>query len=75
MWQYMSSVEPTNMANSSEAGFAKVRASSGGYAFLWDSPVIKYKVGKVLIQLVSFNPLLYVNMFYTANENDFMGYM
>ncbi len=54
MWQVMSSVEPGSMVNSSELGFQRVRDSppsndlqqQGGYAFLWDSPVVEHRVTK-----------------------------
>ena len=44
MWQIMSTVEPTSMVPNSERGFHKVRESTGDYAFIWDSPVIKHTV-------------------------------
>lgn len=44
MWQIMSSLEQSSMVNSSEEGFRKVKESDGDYAFLWDSPVIQYRV-------------------------------
>ena len=51
MWDYMSSVEPSNMVKSSEEGIRKVQQSppsnhpdGGGYAFLWDTPVVKHQL-------------------------------
>ena len=42
LWQLMS--ESSNMVNNSEEGFSRVKAPNEQYAFLWDSPVIKYEV-------------------------------
>ncbi|XP_074650207.1 glutamate receptor ionotropic, kainate 3-like [Tubulanus polymorphus] len=43
MWAYMSTTNPQSMAMTSQEAFEKVANSSGDYAFLWDSPVVKYK--------------------------------
>ncbi len=44
MWDYMSDINPSGMMESSSEGFQKVLDSDGDYGFIWDSPVIDYKV-------------------------------
>ena len=53
MWQYMTSVDPNMMVVNSDEGLKKVMESppgndpdGGGYAFLWDSPVIKHLINE-----------------------------
>ena len=40
MWTFMSEVYPDSMVDNTELGTAKVQ--QGDYAFIWDSPIIRY---------------------------------
>ncbi|XP_055894617.1 glutamate receptor ionotropic, kainate 2-like isoform X4 [Biomphalaria glabrata] len=42
MWAYMFSLSPNSMVRNVDKGFARV--NQGGYAFIWDSPVIRHKI-------------------------------
>lgn len=44
LWQMMSSVQPDSMVASSEEGFLRAKSTSEEYAFIWDTPAVKYRV-------------------------------
>ena len=75
MWQYMSKVEPENMVTKSEQGFDRIRDTGGQYAFLWDSPVVEYRVKRdcdlVEVTYILNEKCLYFFKYYFQNINIF----